>query len=191
MGAPVTEPAHATTAIPPRTPPLVRWTGRLFVVGSALFLLGVPLGLMAALPAVVSALTFAVGAVFFTTAAALQLVLARREHPQSVRQLIHLWRPQTSDGSAATVQLVGTLLFNVNTIRAVALLEVTPTVLDRKVWAPDALGSVLFGLSAIGAYTVIRTGEQVSPALANGGTAAGAACFLVAAALFGWPRAAA
>ena len=118
---------------PPRTPPLVRWTGLLFVVGSALFLLGVPLGLMAALPAIVSALVFAVGAVFFTTAAVVQLVLAQRELPPSVRALIHLWRPQTSDWSAAAVLLVGTVLFNVNTIRAVALLGADPTVLDRKV----------------------------------------------------------
>jgi hypothetical protein len=209
----------------PPTPPLVRWTGLLFSIGSALFMAGVPLSLMPSLPAMVSALTFAIGAVFFTTAAFLQILLARRELPESEKRFFPVLRGKTWDWSAATVQFVGTLLFNVNTIRAAALIGADPATLNREVWVPDALGSVLFlvssaiamvpevrsrrhglvisrswviaalnllgsiffGLSAIGAYILVGTGEVVDLRWANGGTFLGGLCFLIAAVLFGFP----
>ncbi|MBU4335113.1 MAG: hypothetical protein KJ548_00930, partial [Actinobacteria bacterium] len=121
-------------------PPLVTWTGRLFVIGSVLFMLGVPLSQVPALPPLVSALTFAVGAVFFTAAATCQLLLARRELPASARHLITFWRGRTSDWVSAAVQLAGTVMFNVNTIHAAVLIGADPTVLDRAVWRPDAVG---------------------------------------------------
>ena len=214
----------APTAETP-APPLVGWTGLLFVIGSALFMLGVPLSLTTALPALASAATFTVGAGFFTTAALLQLLLARRDLPESAGRTIVFWRGKTSDWSSAAVQLVGTLAFNANTIRAAILIGADPRAVDREVWGPDAVGSalflvasviamvpevrerrhahvttrsltigtlnltgsILFGLSAIGAYIIIGTGEHVSLVWANGGTFFGAACFLVGAALFGWP----
>lgn len=212
---------------PPAAPvqPLIRWTGLLFVIGSALFMLGVPLSLTTALPPLLSAVTFAVGAVFFTTAAFLQLLLAQRELPESERRVIPFFRGKTSDWSSAAVQFLGTLLFNVNTIRAAVLIGADPSVIDREVWVPDAVGSalflissviamvpevrerrhahvstrswtiaalnlvgsVLFGLSAIGAYLIKSTGEPVNLAWANVGTFLGALCFLIGAALFGWP----
>ncbi|MBU4215721.1 MAG: hypothetical protein KJ792_13825 [Actinobacteria bacterium] len=130
-------------------PPLVTWTGRLFVIGSVLFMLGVPLSQVPALPPLVSALTFAVGAVFFTAAATCQLLLARRELPASARHLITFWRGRTSDWVSAAVQLAGTVMFNVNTIHAAVLIGADPTVLDRAVWRPDAVGSVLFLVSGL------------------------------------------
>jgi hypothetical protein len=45
----------------------------------------------------------------------------------------------------------------------------------------NLLGSVFFGLSAIGAYTNPDTGNVTSLRLDNGGTVAGALCFLIAA----------
>lgn len=205
--------------------PLVAWTGRLFVVGSALFMAGVPLSLVPALPPLVSAVTFAIGAVLFTTAATCQLVLARRDLPARARHAIVFWRGRTSDWVSAAVQLAGTVLFNVNTVRAVVLIGADPTVVDRAVWRPDAVGSVLFlvsslvalapevrerrhahvslrsmliaelnlagsvlfGASAIGAYVIQGTGQRVSLVWANGGTFLGAACFALAAVLFGRP----
>ena len=67
------------------------------------------------------------------------------------------------------------------------------TVDRERLWDPSArtwhgtglnlVGSVLFGLSAIGAYTLPSTGDPLSLLWANLGTLLGAACFLVAAVL--------
>jgi hypothetical protein len=72
-------------------------------------------------------------------------------------------------------------------------LAVAATIDRERLWDPSArtwhgtglnlIGSVLFGLSAIGAYTIPSTGDPVSLLWANLGTLLGAACFLVAAVL--------
>ena len=49
--------------------------------------------------------------------------------------------------------------------------------------ALNLVGSIFFGLSAIGAFLVPSTGELLSAALANGGTFLGAIGFLIGAAL--------
>ncbi|WP_169581449.1 MULTISPECIES: YrhK family protein [Microbacterium] len=65
---------------------------------------------------------------------------------------------------------------------------------DRgRLWDPDSrtwhgtllnfVGSVAFGVSAVGAYVVPSTGDLANAAWANGGTAIGALCFFVAALL--------
>jgi hypothetical protein len=70
-------------------------------------------------------------------------------------------------------------------------LAVVATVDRDRLWDPRArtwhgtwlnlAGSVFFGISAIGAYTLPATGDLVSLVWANLGTFLGAACFLVAA----------
>jgi len=72
-------------------------------------------------------------------------------------------------------------------------LAVVATVDRERLWDPRArtwhgtwlnlIGSVFFGLSAIGAYTIPATGDLVSLFWANLGTFLGAVCFLVAAVL--------
>lgn len=72
-------------------------------------------------------------------------------------------------------------------------LAVVATVDRDRLWDPRArtwhgtwlnmLGSVLFALSAVGAYVIPSTGSLVSLFWANLGTFLGAACFLVAAVL--------
>jgi drug/metabolite transporter (DMT)-like permease len=72
-------------------------------------------------------------------------------------------------------------------------LAVVATVDRERLWDPRArtwhgtwlnlVGSVFFGLSAIGAYTIPATGDLVSLFWANVGTLLGAVCFLVAAVL--------
>ena len=59
----------------------------------------------------------------------------------------------------------------------------------RSTWL-NLLGSVAFGVSAVGAYTVAATGDLLSQDWATGGTILGGLCFLVAAALArpGQPR---
>lgn len=53
----------------------------------------------------------------------------------------------------------------------------------------NLVGSVAFGISAIGAYVVPDNGELLNAAAANGGTLIGALCFFVGAYLL-WPEAA-
>jgi hypothetical protein len=125
----------------------VRWIGILFVVGAALFALGVVLSLLPGLPPLLSAVTYAVGAVFFTSAATLQLVLARRQLPEAERHSLPL-RARTTDWLAAAIQLVGTVLFNVNTLDAAVTIGARPDLIDAEVWVPDIVGSVAFLVSS-------------------------------------------
>jgi hypothetical protein len=76
--------------------------------------------------------TFVVGSVFFTAAAASQLV-ATLATDRSDRLAV----------CAGCVQLIGTVLFNINTIDA--LIEtLDPQQVRRLVWGPDLFGSVAF-----------------------------------------------
>lgn len=59
-------------------------------------------------------------------------------------------------------------------------------------WATAALnllGSIFFGISAVGAYVIPDNGDLLNAAAANGGTFLGAVCFFVASWLM-WPEAA-
>lgn len=82
----------------------------------------------------------------------------------------------------------GSVAFLVSSSLAIAATK------DRgRLWDPDArtwhgtglnfLGSVAFGVSAVGAYVVPSTGDLASEEWANAGTAIGALCFFVAAML--------
>ena len=118
------------------------WIAWLFMVGAFLFALGSfpPYGQTVDPGAV--AITFVVGSVFFTSAALGQLALTVGERVDGRL----LW--------AAGVQLVGTVLFNVNTIRAASdSLDVEET--DRLVWAPDVLGSMAFLIASHLAWVVV------------------------------------
>ncbi|WP_156767376.1 hypothetical protein [Mycobacterium sp. E796] len=126
---------------------MVRWIGLLFVIGAALFALGVLLSLLPASPPLLSALTYAVGAVFFTAAATLQLILARRELPEAKQHSLPL-RARTTDWLSAAIQLVGTVLFNVNTVDAAVTIGARPELIDVDVWVPDIVGSVAFLVSS-------------------------------------------
>jgi len=117
------------------------------VIGAALFALGVLLSLPPALPPVLAAVTYAIGAVFFTAAATLQLVLARRELPEAERRSLPL-RARTTDWLAAAIQLVGTVLFNINTVDAAVTIGARPELIDVDVWVPDIAGSVAFLVSS-------------------------------------------
>jgi hypothetical protein len=192
---------------------LTWWIGLLFVIGSTCFLVG-PIPVYAsAVGGRAVASTFFVGSLFFTMAAYLS-------YAQVVRQGGHRWlgwEPRRQGFWAASIQLVGTLFFNVSTFAA--LLNLPAGQYDDVVWQPDArgsvcflvssavafaevghrwwswrpadrvwqisalnlAGSVFFGISAVGAY--MSSGALVSTAMANGGTALGALCFLIASVL--------
>ncbi len=200
------------------------WIAVLFMVGSACFAVGSVPGYVSLVGLAADGVTFFVGSIFFTSAAYLQFaeVVNTEPAPDAGRRRFRLasWEPRRIDWLATSIQLVGTLFFNISTFRAMlASLDAAPASLLT--WRPDALGSVcflaaswlafaeaghhwlswrprnlgwrigalnlvgsiFFGLSAIGAYVVPSTGELLNAALANGGTFLGAICFLTGAAL--------
>lgn len=120
------------------------------------------------------------GTVFFnvTTTAALVTYTSSREENQQV------WRPD----------VFGSVFFLVSSWYAVLALDRSPLIAQLRTW-PGAiawlnlLGSILFGVSAIGAY-VLPDGSAVDEAAAVGGTLFGAVCFFVGAALMlpAWRR---
>ncbi|WAC54888.1 hypothetical protein [Gordonia sp. SL306] len=119
-----------------------------FMIGSALFALGSAPGFMEWAGASAANLSFFVGAWFFTGAAAIQYALsgaATTATADGGKQFRGEWL------SAAT-QLAGTLLFNAST--AAALHAATVTEERRRVWSPDAAGSVAFLASGILAVIV-------------------------------------
>lgn len=126
---------------------LIRTTGALFVVGSALFALGVVLQLVPHWPALVGGVSYAVGAVFFTSAASCQFALAMRDLPEHPVRWFRI-RGMTADVAAAVIQLVGTVLFNVNTISYCFTIGRDALVQDVSWWLPDAFGSIAFLVSS-------------------------------------------
>ncbi len=200
------------------------WIAVLFMVGSACFAVGAAPGYVQLVGIVADGVTFFVGSIFFTSAAALQYVEVVNTAPVagSEPELVRFvsWEPRRIDWLATSIQLVGTLFFNVSTFRAmIESLDAAPGNLLS--WRPDAIGSVcflvaswlafaeaghgwlswrpddlgwviatlnlvgsvFFGLSAIGAYVISSTGEILNAAVANGGTFLGAIGFLVGAVL--------
>jgi hypothetical protein len=155
----------------------------------------------------------------------MQFVMSAAELPERELATEHRWgrlaRPRTTDWTASAIQLVGTLEFNVTTLRAALDATGTGSATAQMVWRPDAIGSVLFlvastialapevrqrrhghargrswaiaalnmlgsvffGLSAIGAYVSPTTGDLLNVRWSNGGTLLGALCFLAGALL--------
>jgi predicted membrane channel-forming protein YqfA (hemolysin III family) len=106
------------------------WIGLLFAIGSAGFALGAfPYVAARADPTAVG-ITFFVGSIFFTCAAALQLAQA-------------VMGGGWLDRLATAVQFVGTLFFNWTTLAGLNdALDTQEQI--RRVWAPDAAGSICF-----------------------------------------------
>jgi hypothetical protein len=206
-------------------PRLLRPTAIGFALGSLAFALGVPLSLDTSLNPAVAGWVFFVGSVLFTSAATLQFLTSAAELPELELAAEHrrarLTRPRTTDWTASAIQLVGTLEFNLTTLRAALDASGTGSATAQMVWRPDAIGSVLFlvssaialapevrrrrhghardrswaiaalnmlgsvffGLSAIGAYISPSTEDLLSMRWSNGGTLLGALCFLAGALL--------
>jgi len=121
------------------------WIAGLFMAGSACFAAG-------SFPPTASLLgsaaggVFFVGSIFFTTAAYLQYHEATNEGDDPIgegrtKRLLGM-RSQSVGWWAATVQLVGTLWFNVSTFNA--LRDLSTRQEEALVWAPDAFGSIAF-----------------------------------------------
>lgn len=119
-----------------------------FGIGSVLFAGGTVL-LWLDQPELAGNATYAVGAVGFTSAAAVQWRASVWRHPRR-EHLGERFRRDfgNSDWSSAVFQLIGTVYFNVMTIRAVLQSAGDVAVTDSAVWRPDAIGSVLFLVSS-------------------------------------------
>ena len=126
--------------------PTDRSIGLLFMVGSALFGVG-------SFPVVnrwdprFDSVAYAVGAVFFTAAATLQFLQSveppRPGGPASPPAGGELPRLRLVEQLACGIQLVGTLWFNAMTIAALAT-NLTASEAERRIWYPDAFGSICF-----------------------------------------------
>ena len=198
------------------------WIAVLFIAGSICFAAG-SFPPTASLIGNAAGWVFFVGSMFFTSAAYLQYYEATNEGNQveghgRTRRLIG--RQIGSIGWwAATIQLIGTLWFNISTFNA--LRDLATRQEEALVWAPDAfgstcflvasgfalvevcgklwcwrsklitwkiaavnmLGSIAFGISAIGAFIVPETGELNNATVANSFTFIGAVMFLIGAVL--------
>ena len=146
------------------------WMGGLFAVGSFCFALGsVPLYFDHVQPAVVAS-TFFVGSVFFTAASALQFH-ETRSAPTGLEPgssgprgsaLAPRPAPRRIDWWAATVQLVGTVFFNITTFAATR----TDLTLDQArhlIWAPDLVGSICFLVASWLAYSEVNRAVRPHP----------------------------
>jgi hypothetical protein len=130
------------------------WIGVLFAVGSALFVLG-------ALPAYATAVgirwdtaTFFAGSLFFTSAGFLTYREAVDAGPHPSGRRFFVFQPRRIDWWSSTVQLLGTIYFNVSTAAAMAV-NLGTNAEDRYVWRPDAVGSICFLIaSALAWYEV-------------------------------------
>lgn len=105
------------------------WIAVLFMVGSACFAVGAAPGYATAVGVSADSITFFVGSLFFTSAALLQFLDAR------TGARLDRW--------ASSVQLAGTLFFNLSTGHAL-ITNLSAAQSDQKVWRPDAFGSVCF-----------------------------------------------
>lgn len=130
------------------------------MVGSLCFALG-------SVPAFASAIgeavvwVFFVGSLFFTSAAYLQYFEASNEG-DDIRGAVRTRRPVglrliSLGWWAASTQLLGTLWFNLTTFAGTRT-ELTIAQQERLVWAPDAIGSILFLVASAFALMEVRDG---------------------------------
>src|SRR3954463_13116884 len=139
------------------------WIGVLFAVGSACFVVAPFPGFVSLVGAAADAAVFFAGSLFFTAAAAvffagslfftaaaalqyLEAVNADRGpagHGARRRLRVFAFEPGRIDWCATTVQLAGTLLFNLSTFAALQT-GLSTAAENRVIWAPDVFGCIAF-----------------------------------------------
>jgi hypothetical protein len=175
-----------------------------FVLGSACFAVAAIPPFAQAIGAIATNAVFFVGSILFTTGAALEQTRVGWS-PRRVEPLVW-W--------ASGVQLLGTVFFNVSTALAL-IAAIPAGAQGGTGWRPDVYGSacfllssalavraahageerreaglnlagsVLFGISAVGAFVRPTTGQELSASWTDLGTLGGAVLFLAAAAMSG------
>ena len=136
---------------------LAWWIAVLFMIGSACFVLGPLPGYLSLVGYRADAATFFIGSIFFTSAALCQYIEAAvaprtltKEGPHRLRRRFTI-EVHRIDWWACAVQLVGTLWFNVTTFAAFNT-DLTVQQTHRRIWTPDALGSICFLVASALAY---------------------------------------
>ncbi len=125
------------------------WMAVLFALGSLCFAVAAVAAQWASSPRSWIGATFFVGSLLFTTAAYLQYSEAVNvEHRLTDRGRRSRWRPASweprrIDWLAASVQLVGTVFFNISTFAALNHSLDTHQI-NARVWGPDMFGSACF-----------------------------------------------
>jgi len=142
------------------------WLAALFAAGSLCFLVApIPWFLRLVGPQTDGAVFF-LGSLLFTAAAALQwratVDVGRSASEVRPRPRWRAWQPRRLDWWSNSLQLLGTLAFNVTTFRALDTALDAPSY-DRLVWRPDAVGSVLFLASGYLAYLQVTGGASRRP----------------------------
>lgn len=124
------------------------WIAALFIAGSLLFLVGSFPPYSQLVDGRLLGTTFVVGSVFFTAAAYIAVIEVINDGSDaSTPRKLWAWSPRGALWWAAVIQLVGALLFNVNTIDALfSTFTVEET--NRLVWAPDIVGCMAFLLAS-------------------------------------------
>jgi hypothetical protein len=129
------------------------WMAVLFALGSTCFVVAALAAQWASSPRAAIGVTFFVGSILFTSASYIQyseVVNVERDlDPRTERGRWRpaSWEPARIDWLAAAVQLVGTVFFNVTTFTGMKHgLSISQN--NRRVWAPDAVGSICFLVSS-------------------------------------------
>jgi hypothetical protein len=150
----------------------------LFMAGSTCFAIGAFTPFQAAAGAVVAGIVFFVGSIFFTAAAYGQFVQSINGDGGTNRRLFAIV-PRHAEWWAASVQLVGTLWFNVNTFDALRVGSGAHQQ-NLRVWTPDVLGSVCFLVASFIALRAasVRGSTDHRIGVIN---LAGSVCFMAAA----------
>jgi hypothetical protein len=140
------------------------WIAVLFVCGSALFAIGALPWYADTIDPKIVGVTFFVGSIFFTVAGYLQYVETINAPPEldpgersRRRTRLLAWQPRRIDWWAASVQSVGTVLFNISTLSAMNL-QFALRQQERLVWAPDMFGSVAFMIASTLAWLEVCHG---------------------------------
>jgi hypothetical protein len=116
-----------------------RWMALLFAGGSACFVIASLPGFVQLAGSAVAGIVYFVGSLQFTSAASIQWLL-------TIRRV-------NIDWASSAIQLVGTILFNLNTYDALQK-GLDANSYDRLVWTPDVFGSLCFLISSYLAYGV-------------------------------------
>jgi hypothetical protein len=121
------------------------WIAVLFLIGSACFAVGPFPGFVQLVGAAADAAVFFAGSLFFTAAAALQYLqtVNADRGPAGKRLRVLAFQPHRTDWWAATVQLAGTLFFNLSTYEALST-GLSTGQEDHLIWAPDVFGCACF-----------------------------------------------
>jgi hypothetical protein len=144
------------------------WIAVLFAVGSACFAVGPFPGFVQLVGAAADAAVFFAGSLFFTAAAALQYLEAVNadggpaRHGARRRLRVFAFEPRRIGWWAATIQLAGTVFFNVSTYEALQTGLSTADV-NRLIWAPDVFGCACFLIASALAWVEVRRGAPHGP----------------------------